>query len=100
MESLNDSRLNIYIRDFLSDLTFKIYYDDAFRLNLSDYISNENRILKYVYTYGYNYLFTLFYAYFSEQISLEYIAKILQTTSDEVAKLYELYKSKIIISQD
>lgn len=99
IQDLNDSRLNIYVKDFLMDLTFKVYYDDAFRLNLQEYIKDENEVLKYVYRYGYNYLLGLFRAYFNKSLEFDYIAKILKIDSNELAKLYRLYKSRILIGE-
>lgn len=97
INNLNDTRINIYVKDFLSDLTFKIYYDEAFKLNLQEYIRNENEILKYIYRYGYDYLFVLFNAYFKQKIEFNYISKFLNINNDELTKLYRLYKHKILI---
>lgn len=97
VQDLSDSRLNIHFKDFLSDLTFKIYYDDAFRLNLENYIQAENEVLKYVYRYGYDYLFVLFRAYFNEKLEFDFIAKLLKLESNELEKLYRLYKTKILV---
>lgn len=97
IENMSDSRIKIYIKDFLYDLTFKIYYDDAFRLNLQDYIKDKNKILRYVYKYGYDYLFILFRAYFNEKIDFVYISKILDIELSELEELFRLYKNKILI---
>lgn len=99
IENINDTRLNIVFKDFLFDLTFQIYYDDNFRLNLQDYIREENEVLKYVYRYGYDYIFTLFNAYYSEKIDFDYIVKLLDIDTDELTELYKLYKSKILIEK-
>ena len=99
IEDLNDSRLNIYIKDFLEDLTFKIYYDESFRLNLQDYINKENSVLKYVYAYGYDYLFVLFKAYFQEKLEFSFLVQVLNIEENELAKLYRMYESKILIGE-
>lgn len=99
IEDLNDSRLNIYIKDFLEDLTFKIYYDESFRLNLQDYINKENSVLKYVYAYGYDYLFVLFKAYFKEKLEFSFLVQALNIEENELAKLYRMYESKILIGE-
>lgn len=97
IQDLSDSRLNIYFKDFLFDLTFKIYYDEAFRLNLEKFIRDENESLKYVYRYGYDYLFIMFRAYFNQKIEFSFLAKILNIEENELAKLYRLYRNKILI---
>lgn len=99
IEDLNDSRLNIYIKDFLEDLTFKIYYDESFRLNLQDYINKENSVLKYVYAYGYDYLLVLFEAYFKEKLEFNFLVQVLKIEKDELIRLYRMYKSKILIGE-
>lgn len=99
IEYLNDSRLNIYIKDFLEDLTFKIYYDESFRLNLQDHINKGNSVLKYVYAYGYDYLFVLFKAYFQEKLEFGFLIQALNIDENELTKLYKMYESKILIGE-
>lgn len=100
IEDLSDSRLGIYIKDFLEDLTFKIYYDESFRLNLQDYINKENSVLKYVYAYGYDYLLVLFEAYFKEKLEFNFLVQVLKIEKDELIRLYRMYKSKILIGRE
>ena len=99
-EDLNDSRLSLYIKDFLEDLTFKIYYDESFRLNLQDYINKENSALKYVYAYGYDYLLVLFEAYFKEKLEFNFLMQALKIEKNELIRLYRMYKSKILIRRE
>lgn len=100
IEDLSDSRLNIYIKDFLEDLTFKIYYDESFRLNLQDYINKENSVLKYVYAYGYDYLLVLFEAYFKEKLEFNFLIQALKIERNELIRLYRMYESKILIGRE
>ena len=98
-QELDDSR--IFYKDFLEDLTFKIYYDDDFRLNLQDLIDQENAILKYVYRYGYDFLLEFFKLYFqnSSKTSNAYLTFInfLKIKESEFNELFGLYRAKIIL---
>lgn len=94
ISSLEDSRMNSYAQDLLSDLTFFIYYDKAFRLNLKSHIRNEFSALKTIYDFGYDYILRLFVAK-----DLDSIARILGLNSDTAKELYELYESKLLVIQ-
>lgn len=100
-ESLEDSR--IFFKDFLEDLTFKIYYDEAFRLNLESFVDEQNEVLKYVYRYGYDFLlqcFKLFYKDTFDALNYSHIMRFLQMNDLEFKELFGLYKSKIILEDE
>lgn len=100
-QDLNDSRISF--RDFLHELTFHIYYDDAFRLNLESFVGKENEILRYVYRYGYDFLlesFKFFYKDVHNSFNYNQIIRFLSITDDEFRELFALYKSKIILESE
>ena len=99
-QDLNDSR--IFYKDFLEDLTFKIYYDDNFRLNLESFIDEENKILRYVYRYGYDFLLEFFKLYYRDSSTNTYIPflNFLKIKESEFNELFGLYRAKIILESN
>lgn len=101
VESLEDSR--IFFKEFLEELTFKIYYDEAFRLNLESLVDEKNKILKYVYRYGYDFLLQCFKFFYKDTFRItshSCIMKYLQMSDLEFRELFALYKSKIILENE
>lgn len=98
-QDLEDSR--IFHKDFLEDLTFKIYYDDNFRLNLESFIDEENKILRYVYRYGYDFLLEFFRIYYKNSSKFIYLAflNLLKIKESEFNELFALYRAKIILEE-
>lgn len=98
ISSLNDSK--IYYRDFLEDLTFKIFYDDVFRLNLESLLIDKNNILRFVYRYGYDFLLQSFKIFYKDEFSYSTIKRFLNISDEEFNELYGLYRNKIILESN
>ncbi len=97
ISSLQDSR--IYFKDFLEDLTFKIYYDEDFRLNLESFLINKNEILRFVYRYGYDFLLQSFKIFNKDEFYYRRIKEFLNINDLEFKELFELYRYKIILEE-
>lgn len=95
IESLDDSRM--YCRDFLKDLTFRIYYDSSFRLNLESMLVEKNNVLRFVYRYGYDFLLQCFKLFHNDKCEYSRIIEFLNIEGAEFIELYGLYQSKIIL---
>lgn len=95
---LKDSRNESFLNDKLFKLTESIYYDESFRINLENFIqSQENKILKYVYRYGYDFLLQLFKSYNKNELLIDNIKDYLKISNDEFKELYRLFKNKITL---
>lgn len=94
-KDLDDSR--ILFKDFLHELTQYIFYDEKFNLNLIPYIDDENKIISFVYLYGYDFLFEIFKYFYKDKSNYVEIMKFLKMNESEFEALFELYKSKIIL---
>ena len=97
IEALDDSRI-CYCSDFLRDMTNRIYYDENFRLNLTNYIEQPH--LKIIYRFGGDFVFEIFNAYYRKKLELSKIKDIFQTTEENVKELYALLSSKIVVGNN
>ncbi|MCR2112212.1 hypothetical protein [Campylobacter upsaliensis] len=66
LQSLNDSKF--YHKDFVRDMSNVIFYDEMFRLNLSSFVGESESYYKAIYTYGKDYIFSVFSAMMNHQI--------------------------------
>lgn len=94
---LKDSRNESFLNDTLFSLTQVIYYDDDFRINLESFVNNENKILKFVYRYGYDFLLQCFKAYHKNELYADTIKEYIKATNDEFKELYSMFENKIIL---
>lgn len=95
---LRDSRNQSFLNDKLCELTEAIYYDETFRINLENFIQNqEDKVLKYVYRYGYDFLLNCFKSYNKNELLIDNIKDYLKISNDEFKELYELFKNKILL---
>lgn len=88
--SIDDSRVSVFIRDFLMDLTYQIFYNDAFDLNLQD-IVNDNFTLKMAYRYGYDLLFNIFMAFENGKIDDKKVISFFENETLYENNLREIY---------
>ncbi|CAD7289512.1 hypothetical protein LMG7974_01589 [Campylobacter majalis] len=90
--SLDDTRISIFIRDFLKDLTYQIYYNDVFDLNLQDIVT-DNFTLKMIYRYGYDFLFNIFLAFDENRIDDKQVVSIFENDALYENSLREIYNN-------
>lgn len=95
---LRDSRNESFLNDKLCELTEAIYYDETFRINLETFIQNQDdKVLKYVYRYGYDFLLNCFKSYNENELLADNIKDYLKISNDEFKELYGLFKNKILL---
>lgn len=92
INSINDTRISIFLRDFLKDLTYFIYYCDDFHLNLQNYV-DDNFALKSIYKYGYDFLFNVFLAFSNNKIDDKEIISFFETEEFKENSIRDLYNS-------
>ncbi|OCS21947.1 hypothetical protein CFVI97532_07035 [Campylobacter fetus subsp. venerealis cfvi97/532] len=90
--SLSDTRIPVFIRDFLKDLTYFIFYCDDFHLNLQDFV-NDNFTLRMIYKYGYDLLFNIFLAFDDGRINDRGVVSFFENEILEENSLRGLYNS-------
>ncbi|QKG30281.1 hypothetical protein [Campylobacter sp. RM16187] len=90
--SLSDTRIPVFIRDFLKDLTYFIFYCDDFHLNLQDFV-HDNFTLRMIYKYGYDLLFNIFLAFDDGRINDRDVVLFFENEILEENSLRGLYNS-------
>lgn len=90
--SLSDTRIPVFVRDFLKDLTYFIFYCDDFHLNLQDFV-NDNFTLRMIYKYGYDLLFNIFLAFDNGRINDQYVVSFFENEVLQENSLRGLYNS-------
>lgn len=100
LQNLNDSRF--YHKDFIKDMTNIIFYDEAFRLNLSGFVSDNEGYYKAIYAYGKDYIFSVFSAMMQNEISEETCIKMLSMGDKmrDFRMLFEVYEKMILLKKD
>ncbi|EAI9739298.1 hypothetical protein MLB78_001642 [Campylobacter jejuni] len=93
--NLNDSRLLLKQKEKIEDITYCIYYDEKFNLNLSNYINDKLSYIKNIYYFGEDFLFCLFKNFYLKNILKEDLFKILNIDEEDFKKLYSHFKLKI-----
>ncbi|HIF9806854.1 TPA: hypothetical protein ACX8VE_001702 [Campylobacter jejuni] len=96
IENINDSRLNQPYKEAIVDITNAIFYDETFRINLERYVNQEEKYLKNIYFYGFNFLINIFKETTENKISEEECKKILKINDDDFEKLFDLLKFKLL----
>ncbi|ECK2550146.1 hypothetical protein FQW77_08705 [Campylobacter jejuni] len=96
IENINDSRLNQPYKEVIVDITNAIFYDETFRINLERYVNQEEKYLKNIYFYGFNFLINIFKEITENKISEEECKKILKINDDDFEKLFDILKFKLL----
>ncbi|WP_270975452.1 hypothetical protein [Campylobacter helveticus] len=100
LQNLNDSRF--YHKDFIKDMTNIIFYDEAFRLNLSSFVGENEGYYKAIYAYGKDYIFSVFSAMMRNEINEETCIKMLSMENKmrDFRMLFEVYEKMILLKKD
>ena len=99
LQSLSDSKF--YHRDFIRDMANVIFYDEMFRLNLSNFVNESESYYMAIYLYGKDYIFNVFSAMMRKEINEETCIKMLSMENKmrDFRMLFEIYEKLLLLER-
>lgn len=100
LENLDDSRLDLELKSRIEDICFKVYYDDDFNFNLSDYLNSNFSYLRIIFIFGKDFTYHLIKNYYFGNIEKNKCLEILNCSEEDFKELYNFIYNKYGLSKE